>query len=156
MRKPLGAPIEDYYTKAEHGCWIWTGSFTTQGYGQFGQYIKNGPTRQAHVLVWQKYKGPVPKGLELDHLCRNRKCVNPDHLEPVTRAVNTQREARAKLSQEKARSIREEYAKGGVLQQDLAIRYGVSQRVISGVVRGNIWLPEGSGNGTKKTLTKLD
>lgn len=47
--------------------------------------------RVAHRVVWEILVGPIPEGLDLDHLCRNRKCVNPDHLEPTTRQVNLRR-----------------------------------------------------------------
>ena len=65
-------------------CWLWTGS-TSRGYGQFRVGNKVVP---AHRWAYQQAKGPIPKGLELDHLCRVRHCVNPDHLEAVTNSVN--------------------------------------------------------------------
>lgn len=70
----------------ETGCWDWLGgSVTVWGYGQF--HILGHPY-QAHNVVYTLYVGPVPGGLELDHTCRNRRCVNPGHLEPVTQLVN--------------------------------------------------------------------
>ena len=65
------------YVICESGCWQWVGTVSTNGYGQWGN-------RRAHRAVYEMYKGPIPDGLQLDHLCRNRPCVNPDHLEPVT------------------------------------------------------------------------
>lgn len=62
-------------------CWPWKGSIHWEGYGAY-----NG--RVAHRLVYEQLIGPVPPGLQLDHLCRNRRCVNPHHLEPVTARVN--------------------------------------------------------------------
>ena len=65
-------------------CWEWTGSRDRQGYGKanaIGQTL-------AHRIVYEVLAGPIPEGLTLDHLCRNRACVNPDHLEPVTMTVN--------------------------------------------------------------------
>jgi hypothetical protein len=67
-------------------CWLWTASLT-QGYGQ--AYL--GGKHKAHRLVWELLVGPVPDGLELDHLCLVKHCVNPDHLEPVTHAENVRR-----------------------------------------------------------------
>ena len=66
------------------GCMLWTGAVSAQGYGRFCR-------SWAHRLVYEAVVGPVPEGLQLDHLCRNRLCVNPEHLEPVTNRVNTLR-----------------------------------------------------------------
>ena len=70
-------------------CWTWTASLTTAGYGKFG--ITNGRAVEAHRVAYELIMGPVPEGLCLDHLCRNRMCVNPDHLEPVTLVENFKR-----------------------------------------------------------------
>lgn len=66
------------------GCWIWQGSGNQGGYGQFF----DGRSWVAHRWAYEHYVEPLPKGLQLDHLCRNRRCVNPDHLEPVTQHEN--------------------------------------------------------------------
>ncbi len=72
----------------DDGCWVWTMSSFKNGYG-----VANceGSTLYAHRVSYQAFVGPIPTGLELDHLCRKRICVNPHHLEPVTRRVNTLR-----------------------------------------------------------------
>lgn len=70
------------------GCWEWYGTLTGDGYGKLWY---EGRRRNAHALVYELLVGPVPEGLELDHLCRNRKCVRPDHLEPVTHKENCNR-----------------------------------------------------------------
>lgn len=66
------------------GCWVWTGA-KASGYGR--AFI-GGKLRPAHRVTFEMYVSPIPEGLDLDHLCRNRACVNPDHLEPVTRQTN--------------------------------------------------------------------
>lgn len=69
-------------------CWLWTASKNAGGYGQFA--TKHRPML-AHRLAWQLANGFIPDGKQLDHLCRNRACVNPDHLEPVDNRTNTLR-----------------------------------------------------------------
>lgn len=71
-------------------CWLWTGATDSHGYGSFKLTTPEGRfDRGAHRLVWIAFKGEVPEGLVLDHLCRVRHCVNPDHLRVVTQAENT-------------------------------------------------------------------
>lgn len=71
---------------AKTGCWLWTGHVSKiSGYGQFWDGIK---VVGAHVFSFVTFKGPLPKGKEPDHLCRVRRCVNPAHLEAVTRREN--------------------------------------------------------------------
>jgi hypothetical protein len=71
-----------------HHCWEWQGYITAGGYGQVGFGKKVFLT---HRVAYEIVKGPIPDGLHLDHLCRNRSCCNPDHLEPVTSGENTRR-----------------------------------------------------------------
>ncbi len=73
--------------KQEGGCWVWTG-LTRAGYGR----IKDkGHMVSAHRATYEHFRGPIPAGLQIDHLCRNRSCVNPDHLEPVDNRTNAMR-----------------------------------------------------------------
>jgi hypothetical protein len=65
-------------------CWLWMGT-KSRGYGQFYLYGRGWP---AHRLAYELVIAPIPEGLQLDHLCRVRHCVNPDHLEAVTNKVN--------------------------------------------------------------------
>lgn len=70
------------------GCWLWKGAITVAGYGRFnGQ----GGRYQAHRMAYTLTLGEIPAGKELDHLCRVRNCVNPNHLEPVTHRENIRR-----------------------------------------------------------------
>lgn len=68
------------------GCWQWTGSLVQKGYGQIKQDSKG---LRAHRVMYEWMIGPIPDGLHLNHKCRNRGCVNPDHLETVTISENT-------------------------------------------------------------------
>ena len=70
------------------GCWLWTGAVARNGYGQVGIDKR---TRSAHRVSYETFVGPIPRGLQLDHLCRVRRCINPAHLEPVTRDENQAR-----------------------------------------------------------------
>lgn len=69
-------------------CWEWTGASDRSGYGAF-KYL--GKKINSHRFSYRHYKGEIPKGLDIDHLCRVRKCVNPEHLEAVTRKINVER-----------------------------------------------------------------
>ena len=70
------------------GCWLWTGAVT--GTPAYGRAYLNGPM-PAHRAIWTVLVGPVPRGMVLDHLCREKLCVNPMHLEVVTQKENVQR-----------------------------------------------------------------
>jgi hypothetical protein len=88
--KAPGAPAlaKRFFDKVEMlpgDCWIWKGSVQSHGYGQFRI---NGRREMAHRFAYKMLLGPIPEGLQLDHLCRVRRCVHPLHLEPVTNREN--------------------------------------------------------------------
>ena len=89
-RPPGPRPMDPLtrYTVDENGCWIWSGAVHKSGYGQ----VKwKGQSTVAHRVVYTLVKGEIPEGAVLDHLCNIKLCVNPDHLDPTTMSVNTQR-----------------------------------------------------------------
>ena len=81
-------PEQWYIPEPNTGCWLWLGGLNQKGYPQFKHQQR---TWRAHRFMYERAKGPLPEGLTLDHLCRVRSCVNPDHLEPVTHAENCRR-----------------------------------------------------------------
>lgn len=91
--KPLQDRLRDGYSvDPVSGCWEWKRGKDTWGYGQIGIQV-DGRTKQlqAHRVSYELHVGKIPDGLELDHLCRNRACVNHSHLEPVTTRINVLR-----------------------------------------------------------------
>lgn len=88
--------ILQHYEVTDDGCWRWLGAFWGNGYGKTSR--KAHGTRIAHRVFYIEHRGPIADGLDLDHLCRNRWCVRPDHLEPVSRAVNLDRGLRARTT----------------------------------------------------------
>lgn len=91
-----------YQVNNETGCWDWTASKSHFGYGRI-RLTENGRSvvRYAHRVMYELIKGHVAAGLDLDHLCRNPSCINPAHLEPVTRQVNVIRGINPQLSRDR-------------------------------------------------------
>ncbi len=92
MKRKIVDIAANFFSKVDKGdgsgCWLWTASLQTGGYGNF---IVHKHSIRAHKWSYEYYKGPVPKGLQIDHLCRVRHCVNPDHLEAVPARTNVLR-----------------------------------------------------------------
>lgn len=97
-RKVVAGPVPTH--RPDLGpCWLWAASLRTGGYGQ---YAHNGTMRRAHKVAYEVLVGPVPAGLDLDHLCRVRRCCNPGHVEPTTRSVNLLRGLGPRMAHERA------------------------------------------------------
>lgn len=107
-------------------CWIWRGG-DAKWYG--GLKI-NGRMVPAHRWMYEREREPIPPSMVIDHLCRVVGCVNPDHLEPVTNAVNVRRGDKAKLTEDDVREIRRRTA-SGEKQRDVAKDFGITQASVS-------------------------
>lgn len=90
LEKAMNKDQKRFWSKVEKGpsCWNWTALLNPKGYGL--AYM-NGKLTSAHRVAWKFLRGEIPKFLVIDHLCRNRKCMNPDHMEPVTNKENVLR-----------------------------------------------------------------
>lgn len=125
------------FTPLNTPCHIWQRSFDDDGYGYFRH---KGKVIRAHVHYYVGKFGRVPDGLELDHTCRNRACVNPDHLEAVTHLENCRRGRLVKtgMTIEKAREIRQLRDKG-YRQKELAARFGIGVSLVAQIVGNRCW-----------------
>lgn len=100
----------------ENGCWIWQLAIRQPGYGRIT--IQNKTGLYAHRVSYEAFVGPIPEGLEIDHLCRVRACCNPQHLEAVTPQVNTLRGTSpgAKAQRRERCELGHLYAEHGVIR----------------------------------------
>lgn len=124
------------FTVDESGCWRWEGKPNAGGYGVAGVFVDGEyKQRPAHRVIYEELVGKVPPSLDLDHLCRVRICVNPDHLEPVTRAENIRRGIHTKLNWSKVRRIKESALSARTLAKEMGVSYGAIYEVRA----GNSW-----------------
>lgn len=125
----------DNYIVDSNGCHLYQGGLNHDGYGMITTHPYS---TLAYRAAWFDRYGPVPDGLELDHLCTVRRCINTDHLEPVTHAVNVRRGRVSRLSEDQVRSIIQQRRDGATLSS-LASQYGVSETTISAVSKQSKW-----------------
>jgi hypothetical protein len=105
-------------------CWIWQGKIAVTGYGM--RYMGEDIEELAHRVYYEWFVGPIPRGLTIDHLCRVRACVNPAHMEPVTRGENVRRGDHSK----KLTPAQVERIRLGESRQLLAREFGVTPEAI--------------------------
>jgi hypothetical protein len=129
-----------YRVAPETGCWIFTGHVSRKGYGQMRKSGDATRMYPAHRIFYEQAKGPIPPGKQLDHLCRNRACVNPEHLEVVTNFENQRRGRKPKLTEEAIREIRAATPHYGYAT-DLARKFDVNPSTIHRVRSGRSWNP---------------
>lgn len=130
-----------HYRETECGwmtpCWVWLGGLTPEGYGR--SFI-DGRSQLLHRFAYEQKHGPVPVGLELDHLCRNRACLNPDHLQAVVAVTNVRRgRAARRLGAEGAFLIRMLTLTTSLGRTEIAEMLGVDRKTVLSVVRGDTW-----------------
>lgn len=131
---PRGRPDPGYTIDAVTGCWNWNGHIGENGYTGFVKGPGGRPMK-AYAAFYVRVNGPVPDGLELDHACYNPRCVNPDHLEAVTHAVNARRRRTTKLTEADVASIRSSLESHAAL----ATKLDVSARSIRSIRAGLKW-----------------
>jgi hypothetical protein len=139
-RKRLYNSLEKYWIITDCGytspCHIWRGTIDNTGYGQ---YYSNKKHHRAHRFVFEWYGGIIPEEMKLDHLCRQKACVNVKHLEVVTNAENIRRGSLTKLNAELAQNIREDYRLNNYTQRQLAKKYKISRSIICGILNNERW-----------------
>ena len=116
-------------------CWIWPYSIDGSGYGVIGKGKK---LYGAHKFIFELLVRPTPSSCELDHICCNKMCVNPSHLQPVSHAENCRRGKQTKLTQENVKWIRK--MAGVMTQQKIADKFGVSRASIGYILQGKRWI----------------
>ena len=141
--RPRARLTQDNYTVEERGystpCWMFKNP-RRGGHKPAGKYNTvriGGKEVYAHRAMYEQEVGPIPDGLVIDHLCRESRCIRPDHLEPVTDAENVRRGSRPKISLEIARIIRSQ--QGIRSARALAREYRVTEFLIYQVWQGKIW-----------------
>lgn len=117
-------------------CWIWQRAKTRTGYGKMAE---DGHDEYAHRVFYKRYKGSIPAGYDIDHLCRNTSCVNPEHLEAVPHAINNRRGVKALINIDIARQMRAIHQTAGLNARQIASQSGVSRALVVGVLLNYTW-----------------
>ncbi len=143
--KTLNEFIDQRISIEESGCWEWTSTLDTDGYGRaIGKWYREYKKSGAHQLSYICYRGPIPAGEQVCHKCDNPSCVNPDHLFLGSPQVNmTDKVLKfrqpVKLTPEQVLEIRTRYESGLFTQAELAPDYNVTEESIRCVINRKSW-----------------
>jgi len=129
-------PKPNYIVDNETGCWNWNKHIKSNGYGVTSFRQKD---YHAHRFYYEKFVSPIKKNMQIDHLCRNRKCVNPKHLEAVYQHENIWRGKSTKLTPLEVREIRGLIAAGKLKNKEIAPMYRVCAVAISDIKTRKSW-----------------
>lgn len=118
----------------ETPCWTWLG-------GRKGSHLAYGSwgDEYAHRVFYEQKYGPIPCRMDIDHLCKQKDCVNPDHLEPVPHVENLRRGPRTILNWDKVREIRRLSAAKTHTQRQLAEMFGISDTQVGAIIHNQYW-----------------
>lgn len=119
------------------GCWNWTGYVLPSGYGNWVN--RKFGTSRPHRIAYELIVGPISEELQIDHLCRNRLCCNPGHMEAVTQVINVRRSTVAKLTEQDVEGIRSLCATADMSQKEIALAFGISQSQVSRINTRKRW-----------------
>lgn len=122
------------YVVNDAGCWVWQKA-KWDGYGSLW---KDGRHVKAHREYYENAKGPIPPGLQIDHLCRNPSCVNPDHLEAVSAMENVRRGVHTKLTADEVREIKRIGRRESL--RAVGSKFGVDLSTVCDILRGKTWV----------------
>jgi hypothetical protein len=132
----LAARLHDgYEVDPATDCWVWQRA-VAYGYGRV-RSPADGRLALAHRVAYEQANGPIAEGLHVDHLCRNRACVNPDHLEVVTHTENVHRGFRHRFGPV-VDDVRRLHAEGVAIRA-LAREYGITRAAVRTIVRRTTW-----------------
>ena len=145
--------LSKYFPEPKTGCWLWVGKTNADGYGELHSEDNEFGLRSAHRYSYTIHHGHIPAKLQVLHKCDQPCCINPDHLFLGTQQENIAdmdrkgrrkvgvgvRHSKARVNNEQAIAIKQEYSKGLLKQKDIAEKYGIDRSAVSAIVNNRTW-----------------